>query len=352
MRDVLVVGGGINGLLCAYELNKVGLSVTVVDSGDIPNPFAASCGKHRIVHPFEEPPLANCRGGMEEVMTLWENLFSELETSSYCMIGVIGIATDNGSGFSKNVNYEELAPESIGKYVPAFQYGKFNKAYYFERYGVILADVLLMDIYQYLKTKGVEFISRFRVDRVDTLQSIIYGHSGIRLQANLLVIAAGTGTGKILDGDLNNQGSIENCQFTPTRCYVLYADEPGLYFSDRGQPAWVCSGEENLWGVPPISGIRLKLGCGSLSHPSDPDDHSCNKEVIVRRMRKLYEDRFPLMKSINPYLLTYNHWTHTGRGDIFFTRGNSVVVVSDSGFGFKLAPYTARQVRNEVIRNM
>jgi len=56
MRDVVIIGGGVVGLMCAYSLNKSGRKVTVIDTGDITD--ATSFGNAGVISPFDENPLS------------------------------------------------------------------------------------------------------------------------------------------------------------------------------------------------------------------------------------------------------------------------------------------------------
>lgn len=56
-RDVIVIGGGAVGLMCAYMLNKDGKNVTVIDKKSITD--GTSFGNAGILSPFEKYPLAS-----------------------------------------------------------------------------------------------------------------------------------------------------------------------------------------------------------------------------------------------------------------------------------------------------
>ncbi|MDX1808480.1 MAG: FAD-dependent oxidoreductase [Sulfurospirillaceae bacterium] len=56
MRDVIIIGGGVIGLMCAYSLNKSGRKVTVIDKGDITD--STSFGNAGVLSAFDENPLS------------------------------------------------------------------------------------------------------------------------------------------------------------------------------------------------------------------------------------------------------------------------------------------------------
>ena len=55
-KDVIIIGGGIVGLMCAYYLNKNGREVTVIDEGDITN--CTSFGNAGLLSSFDKTPLS------------------------------------------------------------------------------------------------------------------------------------------------------------------------------------------------------------------------------------------------------------------------------------------------------
>lgn len=56
MRDVVILGGGVIGLMCAYSLLKNGKKVTVIDKGNITD--STSFGNAGLISPFDENPLS------------------------------------------------------------------------------------------------------------------------------------------------------------------------------------------------------------------------------------------------------------------------------------------------------
>ncbi len=55
-RDIIIIGGGIVGLTCAYFLNKAGREVTIIDEGNITN--STSFGNAGLLSAFDKSPLS------------------------------------------------------------------------------------------------------------------------------------------------------------------------------------------------------------------------------------------------------------------------------------------------------
>lgn len=55
-RDIIIVGGGVVGLMCAYSLTKLGRKVTIIDEGKIKN--STSFGNAGLLSAFDKSPLS------------------------------------------------------------------------------------------------------------------------------------------------------------------------------------------------------------------------------------------------------------------------------------------------------
>ncbi|AFI04753.1 NAD(P)/FAD-dependent oxidoreductase [Helicobacter cetorum] len=56
-KDIIIIGGGIVGLSCAYSMHKLGHKVCVIEKGDGTN--CTSFGNAGLISPFKEAPLAS-----------------------------------------------------------------------------------------------------------------------------------------------------------------------------------------------------------------------------------------------------------------------------------------------------
>lgn len=91
MRDVVIVGAGIVGAACAYELTEAGLSVAVLDENE-PGAGATSAGMgHLLVLDDPEALFALTRYSME----LWRSLAPALPSEcKYWQCGTVWVAVD------------------------------------------------------------------------------------------------------------------------------------------------------------------------------------------------------------------------------------------------------------------
>ena len=57
MKEVIIIGGGIVGLCCAFHLQEAGLQVTIIDQGDFTD--GCSFGNAGMIVPSHFIPLAS-----------------------------------------------------------------------------------------------------------------------------------------------------------------------------------------------------------------------------------------------------------------------------------------------------
>lgn len=56
-KDIIIIGAGVVGLMCAYSLHKAGRKVTIIDEGDISD--CTSFGNAGLLSAFDKAPLSN-----------------------------------------------------------------------------------------------------------------------------------------------------------------------------------------------------------------------------------------------------------------------------------------------------
>ncbi len=329
--------------MIALAMRTAGWKVFVMDKGAIPNPQSASHGRHRLIHPYS-PNDPNKATEAEAALKGWEAIWDTLDRSHFVNTGVLSIeAPDqeelrNGNTIANClVAAEKLTAREAQALMPLLRGGAFESAYLFSGYGVLLADRILADMVALLVKQGVLFLPHTPVRSVDTASGSVNDSAGMTRKADCVVVVAGTGTAGILASCVWE--GVSHADFVAKRCYVLYADVPHRLLPNAGgMPAWVSLQDVDLWGVPPVSGIPLKMGCSAYTHTSMPlapmeQDSRIADEIISR-----YVLRFPEFRHLSPTLLAHNHWTQGPSDSHIYQSGRGFLVAACSGAGFKFAP--------------
>jgi sarcosine oxidase len=356
LKSVIIIGAGINGLMIALSMRCAGWSVVVMDKGAIPNPQSASYGRHRLIHPYT-PGDPRKAVEAETALNRWEAIWQILERSYFVNTGVLSIEAP-GQEIMSNVSIvsnclpvvEKLTISEAQTMMPLLCGGAFESAYLFPRYGVLLADRILVDMVALLVKQGVLFLPHTPARSVDTAGGSVNDTAGTTRKADCVVVAAGTGTAEILascawDG-------VGHADFVAKRCYVLYAETPHRLLPNKGNmPAWVSLYDGDLWGVPPVSGMPLKIGCSAFTHTSMPFTPMKTDLCVADEMIRRYELRFPQFRHLKPTLLAHNHWTQGPSDSHIYQSGRGFLVSACSGAGFKFAPLIGEKVLNLIDKN-
>ena len=100
----------------------------------------------------------------------------------------------------------------------------------------------------------------------------------------------------------------------------------------------------DLWGMPPVRGQPIKLGCGSLTAPSGKRDVPCNSGDVAEKIIRNYAEKFPMFRDCTAASVEIRQWVAINLPFPFLESGKCVVVTSDNGAGFKFAPYVASKI--------
>ncbi|WP_163835239.1 NAD(P)/FAD-dependent oxidoreductase [Spartinivicinus ruber] len=341
MKSVIIIGAGINGLMTAYEFNRAGWHVTVVDQGSIPNPKSASHGLHRLIHPYtpNKPERVNAT---KKALNMWHNLWGVLGQTHFYKTGVVLLEKQDVPWLTASY---KLSFDDACKLMPILSGSTKASAYLFPEYGVLMASQILQDLVTLLAKLGVSIRSNQKVQTINSTTATVATITGEKFSADFVVITAGIGTSALL-GQMNHWEGLSQQNFATKRCFVLYAELPTTLIPVRSyMPAWTFPAYNDLWGIPLILDIPLKLGCGSLTHTVDTNDLPINENHLVSQFIMHFKEFFPNCSQIKPKLLAYNHRTQgpTDMAQVF--RNDLCYLVSAcSGIGFKYAPLTAKTV--------
>lgn len=309
----LVVGAGINGLCTAFWLDHFGWSVEIYDSGPIPNPQAASFGRHRLVHchgsPFG-PGTTPCSAPAEAALTLWDRLWQTLKQCHFARTGVIAPLRpgDDARGMPRG---EILDAHALARRFALLAGPDAGLYCHDPDAGLIYAQDLLAALAGWLRDRGVQLSPHQPVRAVCTRRAAITLDCGGTRQGDVVVLAAGQGMIRGITLDVEAAALFP--QRAIKRSYLVYC-APASGQTPLQMPSFTgFGGADDLWGTPAVGGIGMKLGSGAFTgnrpDPSAPP-HVTSQQVIARFRRAL-----PALARQKPRVLAYNHWVDGPAGD-------------------------------------
>lgn len=348
--SAIVVGAGVAGLCTAWSLSRRGAAVTVVERGSVPDPHAASCDHHRMIRLSYADPGYCAR--MPAAYDAWAALWADLpgpETRYHHDRGVLTLSEGNdGSAAALRSMQaaghplEMLEPGEIAVRFPHVE--PSNIAFGFlSRGGCLMANHILTDLADRLRARGVSILEQSRVASVDAAAGAATLADGRRLEADAVVISAGVGA-KALVPELAPD-------LYAWRTLVLYADPPAeLAGAWASAPCWTdLGGEKELWGLPPVDGLPLKLGCGSMGRANPAPDDRVMTADEMRRMLAAYRGRWKRIEDFRIRWGQANHYlAEPGARFVLRREGKLWLVSADSGHGFKFGALTGEDVAQAV----
>lgn len=346
--SVLIVGAGIAGLSTAYALLKRGWEVTVLERGPIPAPVASSCDHHRItrrIYGGAEGYTAR----MEDAFAAWRTMWADLpgpEARYYDARGTVGISAQEGDFTDQartimarlDVPFELIDGPDVTERFPFLMPG-FARFALLAEGGALWANTILTDLAAWLRRHGAVIRERTVVASVDHARSTAVLASGEALSADRMVVAAGVGTAALVPA-LGNT-------LTLIRTLVVYADPPPDQRAvwDRA-PCWTgLGGDTDLWGMPPIDGLPLKLGNGGMGR-ADPTD--ADRDITPGEIAAMVESYVGRLRDVERFDVRWgaaNYWTLAPESRFVLAEiDRSLVVSACSGHGFKFGALTGQDV--------
>ncbi|WP_339947729.1 FAD-dependent oxidoreductase [uncultured Albimonas sp.] len=345
--SAIVVGAGVVGLCAAWSLARRGAAVTVVERGSVPEPRAASCDHHRMIRLSYADPGYCAR--MSEAYAAWEALWADLPgggTRYYHARGVLTLSRGEGDWGDRaraamdvaGQPYERLAPGEIAARFAHLEpsnvtYGFLSKG------GCLMANHILTDLAERLRGQGATILEQSPVAAIDAEAGEVSLADGRRLSADVVVLAGGVGAQALAPDLLPDLWA--------RRTVILYADPPeDLAEAWATAPAWTdLGGDGDLWGLPPVEGLPLKLGCGAFGIPNpDPEDRTMRAEEM-QRMLDAYRGHFRGIERFRIRWGQANHFTCAPEDRFVLRRRARLWAVSaDSGHGFKFGALSGEDV--------
>ena len=301
--QVVVVGGGIMGLSTAWGLRRLGCKVTVLEQNRVPNPLGSSGDQHRLIRYAYGAELGYTRL-IRPAYAAWDLLWQALGVSHHHPTGTLVMAKDDllwAEASMKTLaraghTVERMSSTQLKAAYPHLQTEDLELSYYLPSGGVLMAENILTDLAKKLRLTGTEILEHAHVIEVNPAKNTVVLQDGTRMQADLVVVAAGPWTSRLLP-------SLE-ADVTPSRQVVLYMKPP-----PQMQTAWKHSpmmldigGCGGVYAVPPRAGAGLKVGDHSFSLSGDPDEDRIPR---AQEVQDLFEACRSRLKDLDQYTIDH-----------------------------------------------
>ena len=356
--DVVVIGAGVFGAWTAYELQRAGRKVQLIDAYGPANSRASSGGESRIIRIGYGADEIYSRWSVRS-LERWKTFFSAGYENPPLFIktGVLWMARENDQYAMAslrtlerlNVQFERLSREELERRYPQISFGQTGWGILEPGSGALLARRAVSAVVTETLRAGAEFRieaiqpPEARTSRLEAVRTA----SGSEIRADAFVFACGPWLPKIFPEIL--KGRIQ-----PTRQEVFFIGirRGDRRFSAPELPTWIDFPEE-VYGIPDIESRGLKVAFDRHGPPFDPDT---GERVVstesIRAAKAFVARRFPGLSDAPIVETRVCQYENSSNGDFLIDRHpryeNVWLVGGGSGHGFKHGPavgeYTARQI--------
>lgn len=399
MREVIIIGGGVVGLCCAWHLHEAGLRVTLIDKGDFTD--GCSYGNAGMIVPSHFTPLAS-PGMLKEgiqwmfkskspfyirprlnaglIQWLWQFMQSANVNHVHAVAPVLKELHEESrsiyktwsgqSGFdfdlqekgilmlyqtakaekdefetaeraqSLGIDAHILNAEQLKAMDPATTFS-VRGAVHYPGDATFSPDVFMQKMIAFLSYEGVEFIPKTEITGLNDLGnngSEIKSNGGRVFNAKHLIVANGTWSGKLM------KSLIINLSMQGGKGYSMTIEKP------YGSPSVPSLLHEARVSLTPM-GNRLRIG-GTLEISGW--DEKIREEKIKWILESL-PNYYPELNIVRPEKIWHGYRPCTPDGMPYIGKINPsssiIMATGHSMMGISLAPATGRMVRDIILKN-
>jgi sarcosine oxidase subunit beta len=272
MGSAIILGAGIMGLSTAWALARAGWSVRVVEQDAVPNPRGSSVDDHRLIrHAYGA--AAGYMRMIDPAYAAWELLFAEAGERPYVPTGVLALANAPGGWLAESRSalrgdghaVTDLAAADVAARYPYLSGDGIADAFHLPTGGVLLARRIVELLAGRLAARGVQVL-RGRATAVDPARGALTLADGTRLEADLLVVAAGPWAPRLLPAFAP--------RVRPTRQIIVRLAPPPAHAGGWAHAPMLLDLAEDggFYAVPPVAGTPLKIGDHRFAPHGDPEE--------------------------------------------------------------------------------
>ena len=352
--DVAVVGAGVFGAWTAYQLQRTGKRVVLIDAHGPGNSRSSSGGESRIIRMGYGADEIYTRSSLRSLQ-LWRELFARVDQPLFHRTGVLWLAQEDdpypvecAQTLEKiGVPFQKLTTAEVNQRYPQIGLDRISWAMFEPESGVLIARRAVQAVtFAAIKT-GVHYLQA-AVETPNGKRELdhIITTSGDRISAASYVFACGPWLPKMFPNLLADR-------IHPTRQEVFFFGTPGSQsFAPPALPTWIDFKDE-AYGLPDIEGRGIKIAIDRHGPPFDPDngDRVVTSEGLAE-VRRCLARRLPGLKDAPVTETRVCQYENTSNGDFLIDLhpdfDNVWLVGGGSGHGFKHGPVVGEYVAARV----
>lgn len=349
--DVAVVGAGVFGAWTAYQLQRSGKRVVLIDSHGPGHSRSSSGGESRIIRMGYGADEIYTRSALRS-LKLWRELFARVDQRLFHQTGVLWLAHEDDPYPGKcaetlerfAIPFEKLTTSEVRQRYPQIGLDRISWALFEPDSGVLLARRAVQAVTFVAIKTGVEYLQdavraphgKHELDSIETV-------SGRRISAATYVFACGPWLPKIFPGLLADR-------IHPTRQEVFFFGAPAgdERYTSPALPTWIDFKDE-AYGLPDLEGRGIKIALDRHGPPFDPDHGDrVTTSAGLDEVRLYLARRLPDLKDAPVTETRVCQYENTSNGDFLIDLhpqfDNVWLVGGGSGHGFKHGPAVGEYV--------
>jgi sarcosine oxidase len=347
--DVAVIGAGVFGAWTAYELQRSGKQVILVDAYGAGNSRSSSGGESRIIRMGYGADEIYTRSAQRS-LRLWRDFAERIDPLQteplFHRSGVLWLAHEDdpyplscADLLARNgIPVERLTTAELGTRFPQLATEGISWALLEPESGALMARRAVQSVVR----EAIKLGARYLQDSIKAppgpgrLESV-KTHGGQTIAAGSYVFACGPWLPKLFPQLLGQR-------IQPSRQAVFFfgAHENAKLFSSTALPVWIDFKEE-VYGFPDLEsrGVKIAIDCHGPLFDPDGGDRVVSKEELAA-VRSLLARRVPGLKDAPVVETRVCQYENTSNGDFLIDRHpeyeNVWLVGGGSGHGFKHGP--------------